>query len=601
MTPPSTPSSTARSFASSYLLPPSTKQRSYSLWDALPIEIIDQIIHSSDILTRCLQKDLTEDQIEDYATEIWLEAFREDWSGDLSLLPSSGLPTTRTGLCLVHSQSMLQRLRTLHPDLDINRAGQLQDTFRVLIKDNTNYGCFMTKSEAPVVYLNEFDVIKPGGSTVFGYISQAEVIGMISPALINISMRHCFIDDLQPYISDYPISIAAMAIELDHFDLLKYLVDEIKSVDLSTFPVLETKPEKRLEPYYAAVKNNNLQMQEFLLCLVKHEQLDFIKFAYEIGMFSEIEFRRLVPNSAPLVSNLDIWEWLLDTIYGNRFGLCRVIPIANDIRSARRIISKLGDIKNSILSANARMGCSIDAFRELWYHRDQSMVFQFQSHIDQTNIEEVKIFLMNLRQYTPHYQCSADAFRHAHLYINSTNNTNIPNCSKDIISYTIRNRDDIILLKAINEVCHCPNVVFTTEHVDEAAELGNFNMVKYLLENTTVDCSQHKFYLCARKGYLDIVQYLWNRQSEKCHVDLGLLNAMESGHLGLVKFMKSLGGVVIPQIFEKCVKKGYIHVVKYLCENGNRKCTPSLMLEFAMESKSLRMVRFVRELFPEME
>ncbi|KAJ3330448.1 hypothetical protein HDU76_005659 [Blyttiomyces sp. JEL0837] len=601
------------------------KQGFSSLWDALPSEIVNQIIHSSDILTRCLHNNLTQDQIEDKATEIWLEAFRQDWSGDLSLLPTSGFPTTRTGLCIAHSKTMLQRLRTLRPDLDINTPGELQDTFRVLIKDNTHYGFIINGSEAPVVDLDECDPIKPGGSSIYKYIHQLVAINMMSSAIINISMRHCFIDDLQPYISHYPISIAAMTIELDHFNLLRYLVEEIKSVDLSTFPVLESGPERRLEPYYAAAKNNNFQMfrylhekkcpyrsqqtDQLLRCLVKHDQLGFIEFAFNVGLFTENEFKRLVPKDsrpAPQVTNLDIWKWVLDNIYSDSYSSCKVIPVASDIKSARCIIATLGEINKAILSTNARMLSSIAAFEELWNHRDESVVIEcgFPSHIAQNNIEEVKIWLMDLHNWRHHYQCSVDAFIHAHSYTNTnTNNTTnicIPNCSRDIISHSIVWGPNINLLKAINNVCRCPNAIFTSRHVDEAAHTGDFNMVKYLLQNRPEGCTGQTFNLCADNGYLDIVKYLWEHQRRKCDADDGLDHAMLAGHLNIVKFMIECGGMVFRGTFKRCVKKGYFHVVKYLWETGSVECTASEMLECAEESQSLNMVRYVRELFPEL-
>ncbi|KAJ3273157.1 hypothetical protein HDU76_010842, partial [Blyttiomyces sp. JEL0837] len=84
----------------------------------LPTELIDIIFSQhADILTKYLNNSLSNEEIKNNATDIWIEAFNQDWEGDLQRLPADGLPTALTGLCTVKSRFMYDRLCKLRPDL----------------------------------------------------------------------------------------------------------------------------------------------------------------------------------------------------------------------------------------------------------------------------------------------------------------------------------------------------------------------------------------------------------------------------------------------------------------------------------------------------
>ncbi|KAJ3330451.1 hypothetical protein HDU76_005662 [Blyttiomyces sp. JEL0837] len=577
-----------------------------SFWEALPSEIVDQIIDSSDILTQYLNNILTDIQIELNATDIWFEAFRQDWSGDLSLLPPTRFPTTHAGLCMAHSKSMLNRLCNLRPDLDINTPNQLQDTFRVLVKDNTNYGWFIIEKDAPIIALDEPDTIEPGGSTIFQeYIYQEHSIKRISSALINISMRHCFIDDLQPYISDNPMSIAAIAIQLDHFNLLKHLIDDLKLVNLANLPV----GKYNIEPYNIVAANNNLDMFKYLYekgcpylyqslnceLLISHQDIGFIKFAYEVNMIHQSYFDFILVCSSDhiVTTNIDIWEWVLDTFFVERgFHVCRLIPIVKDMESAKRVVGKIGVVDKSILSVNANMAF-YEVFEYLWDHRTGIDYNRFPQYInEQSSLKDIKVVYMRLDEMDGdrfRLDCTVDAYREAH------SDDNVPYCSKHVFWDVIKYKE-LDFVKVANEVCRCPDGGFGSLHLDEAAGLGRLDVVRYFYRCGKVKCTEKGFYDAARNGDLEMVKYLSGYRNElDCDLDYAVDCAVGSGHVDVVRFLVEAGGNVSLEASEDCVKEGHFRVVEYLCGSGkvDLRSIGCKMMECAVESGSLKMVRYV--------
>ncbi|KAJ3307721.1 hypothetical protein HDU76_004418 [Blyttiomyces sp. JEL0837] len=76
------------------------------------------IINKSDLVTRCLNNDLSALEIEKYGNKIWRLVF--EWNlvdFDLSLIPQQHLPTIHNGLGLVKSKQMYKKLALLRPDL----------------------------------------------------------------------------------------------------------------------------------------------------------------------------------------------------------------------------------------------------------------------------------------------------------------------------------------------------------------------------------------------------------------------------------------------------------------------------------------------------
>ncbi|KAJ3288551.1 hypothetical protein HDU76_007653 [Blyttiomyces sp. JEL0837] len=110
---------------------------SHSLWDRLPTELKIKILKHC-ILTLFLNHGLTDTELQTNATEIWNQAFINDWDGDLSILPLKVpinpdkptkfkplverkhpyyLPTVHTGLTNVKSKRLYKNLCNLIPEL----------------------------------------------------------------------------------------------------------------------------------------------------------------------------------------------------------------------------------------------------------------------------------------------------------------------------------------------------------------------------------------------------------------------------------------------------------------------------------------------------
>ncbi|KAJ3328396.1 hypothetical protein HDU76_010038, partial [Blyttiomyces sp. JEL0837] len=91
-----------------------------SLWNITPPEVQHQILTKSDILTRYLNNLIPKDEVaasDSLAREIWNAAIKYSFSGNLSLLPTNGLPDVHTGLAQVTSMSFYRKLCQLRPDL----------------------------------------------------------------------------------------------------------------------------------------------------------------------------------------------------------------------------------------------------------------------------------------------------------------------------------------------------------------------------------------------------------------------------------------------------------------------------------------------------
>ncbi|KAJ3332575.1 hypothetical protein HDU76_013752, partial [Blyttiomyces sp. JEL0837] len=411
-----------------------------SIWDRIPSEIINAIINSSDILTRYLNNDLNDIQIQNHATEIWNEAFRQDWPGDLTLLPSFGVPSAFTGLYLVHSKSMLDQLRLLRPDLGITTPGLLEDTFQITFRNNTNFGWFPGDGSAPIVLLDFTDTVEPGRKTVFNHmLTPDKVFTSLSKSLFHISVRNCWFEDLAMYITDNPIVMARYAIHGDHFRFLQYRVDTIKVVDLSKIVI--GFPD--INPYVAAAKHNNLDMFVYL-----HKK--------RCPVGNSLDRRSLLTHLIDM-GRLKILQYIHSS---------RMISSNQDFNSAKRIVAKLGTVNLQTLRMNAYK-TSVEVFQYLWQHRSHPdpRTLRPDMHSLEADVAMLKLidFRINIENA---YVCSVDAYRRAH------ENDRVPNCHQEFVRVSIQSRN-VGLLHAIHDVCKCPDLKFSFGDMDLALTLEN--------------------------------------------------------------------------------------------------------------------------------
>ncbi|KAJ3308320.1 hypothetical protein HDU76_004018 [Blyttiomyces sp. JEL0837] len=169
-----------------------------SHWDRLPTEIKSNILKSSDPLTRYVNNDLTQKEIELYGTDIWKVAFKINYTGDLSKLPQTHFPNIHNGLKFVKSRSMYHRLCNLKPSLVDWQP------FRIfLFTDVQGLDCQCG--------YDDFDPVH----VCFHY-----------KLLVTIPIFQNWDDELPSWWSSAPIcNIVMLACSMGHFDMVKSLFE----------------------------------------------------------------------------------------------------------------------------------------------------------------------------------------------------------------------------------------------------------------------------------------------------------------------------------------------------------------------------------------
>ncbi|KAJ3279305.1 hypothetical protein HDU76_009551, partial [Blyttiomyces sp. JEL0837] len=192
----------------------------------LPTELIDLIFENTDILTKYLNNRFNITEVKAKGNDIWSEAFRQDWAGNLHLLPQDGLPTALTGLCNVKSRSMYERLCQHRPDL----AG-IPDSIKIYLRYNNQYGYFSAYDHRPIL-LAEDDEIDIVLSTSLPYYRQQVYENVLSTSLIQIAMRQCWFKDLEPLIKINHKRLFLLAIKMGHEDLVMKMIQDWGLVSL---------------------------------------------------------------------------------------------------------------------------------------------------------------------------------------------------------------------------------------------------------------------------------------------------------------------------------------------------------------------------------
>ncbi|KAJ1549264.1 hypothetical protein HK405_006852, partial [Cladochytrium tenue] len=192
-------------------------------WDALPLEVRQLVLKHSSLLTRRLHSFLTPVETWLYAKDIWIEAISNDWSGDLAMLPHPNwaVPTALTGLCTMKSRSIYDRLKLLRPDLADTTA------LHVFVQNNSAYGN-LTNHWSPILLLDsDAEPTEQGGPCDMGRSDlsndKASGVSCLSRLLIQVAMRNCWIDELQPFLDISSAQVAVAAVLFGHADLLLYL------------------------------------------------------------------------------------------------------------------------------------------------------------------------------------------------------------------------------------------------------------------------------------------------------------------------------------------------------------------------------------------
>ncbi|KAJ3290326.1 hypothetical protein HDU76_007407 [Blyttiomyces sp. JEL0837] len=567
-----------------------------NLWTRIPLEIKNSIMSQADPLTNYLNNPTPANLTVSQARSVWIEAFRQDWDGDLTLLPKYGLPSIHTGLGYVKSRSMYDRLCQLRPDLCHPKATHLQ----VYFTDNTRYGWFQPKSYYfdeyagyPVVAIDEKmgDEIEDGGRSLVGTFGRFEtdwgICNRMESLLIQIAMRHCWMDLLEVWISKNPVKVAMMAICGDHFELLKVLVKERKLVRVEELAI----EGMAVSPYMVAAKNGNFEMLKFLhrngcppgnVTWVFEHAIRLGHFDMFLYICEHIEdFNRgfnfslyygpMMPGGGKLrvgTKNIEIWRWFWDLGVEKYPGRrTKIFPIVTNVQDAQTVADIMGEgnVDLEALKACAFQG-DLSTFSILWSHRHRPSV---------TDLEylPVPIVLAKLAVYgcnydDANYSSTPEAIRLVHRH-----DSHPPNCS---IDQSIRNKPDFI--QRLVENCTCKTLICTTEAMDTAAEFGLFEQVVYLQRvRPEVGCTKRAMDLAAASGYIDIVRFLHENRQEGCTTDAIDLAATK-GHLEVVKFLhenRQEGWTTAAM--DGAARNGFLNVVRYLFLNGKEGCSPGAL------------------------
>ncbi|KAJ3333026.1 hypothetical protein HDU76_012110 [Blyttiomyces sp. JEL0837] len=351
----------------------------------LPPEIVDLIFQQSDLWTRFLIGRLSKQVIEANATTLWNDAFDHDWSGDLQLLPQDGFPTVLTGLCKVKSRFMYDRLIKLRPDL----AG-FTDTLKVFLRANHDYGYF-TNTFRPIILLDDDDEIESRRrkEELEEFDSGLE-LQHLSGFLINIAMRRCWMEDLEPWVTKYPLQFFQLAVRMGHYDLVVRMVDAFKTVDITEGRRFSHKFMEDI------AEHGNLDLLQFILDRFFVNGIDdyvlvllgpvrkIIKTAMKTGQLSTLQyiqqrfgdyeiFPEMFSDDARgqeyelyETEHLDCWEWNLDLCTNLDITSNTTLVIKN-LAIAQKVVDKLGEqsIDFEMISAALESDTSIQSGADL--------------------------------------------------------------------------------------------------------------------------------------------------------------------------------------------------------------------------------------------
>ena len=164
----------------------------------------------------------------------------------------------------------------------------------------------------------------------------------------------------------------------------------------------------------------------------------------------------------------------------------------------------------------------------------------------------------------------------------------------------------------------------TYEAMDEAAENGHLNIVKWLHENRTEGCSTKAIDDAAGNGFLDVVKWLHENRTEGCTTSAIDLAAI-SGHFDIVKFLhenrtegctnKAFDGIFNPSFYldfstyykqkekidsnNKTILKflynNYKHLVTKVNDNTYEKLLPLIQEDFRKKFEKIEKENIVRE------
>lgn len=130
--------------------------------------------------------------------------------------------------------------------------------------------------------------------------------------------------------------------------------------------------------------------------------------------------------------------------------------------------------------------------------------------------------------------------------------------------------------------------------MDSAATWGHLNVVKYLHENWSRQCSTDAMNYAAYGGHFEVVRWLHEHRREGC-TTLAMDLAALAGHIEIVKWLhdhRSEG--CTPRAMDAAAANGHLELVQWLHENRTEGCTTGAM-DGAAASNHLELLQWLHE------
>lgn len=118
----------------------------------------------------------------------------------------------------------------------------------------------------------------------------------------------------------------------------------------------------------------------------------------------------------------------------------------------------------------------------------------------------------------------------------------------------------------IMQYLHERGEVCTEAAITDAANKGHIEVVKWIHENCDVRCSPYAIELAAFQGDLEMVRWLYENRPEASYVSHALTNAVQQGHLEVVKYLREHSEFMsIDDAISYAIGNGDVEMVTYLC------------------------------------
>ncbi|KAJ3316826.1 hypothetical protein HDU76_001526 [Blyttiomyces sp. JEL0837] len=508
----------------------SSNLTSRSLWDRLSKEIKNKIFQQSDILTQFLNGKLSKSQIFDNSSKIWREAFKQDWPGDLALLPRP-LPSCYDRIYLIKSRSMYHRVCAVCPRLSVEYPtmqqhfqtyfdGEFDDDGRSLVEGSE-------KSANDFAWDDKTDL--------------TNVLKKTWNCLLHVPMCHCWLDLLEPWISRNPAQMALLCMAFQHANLLTHLVDFTNQVNLSEGYFVSSK-------VMTAFGDN--EETEMLFHLLRNAELDTLRYLEGIGLLEEDgDFGAKVRASHDsgyetynrgdyeellMFVQMEVWEWWFHKTDTLMTVWC-VILIIRNLASAERVLENFGDylVPRFYLQSAATYG-TLEAFHVLWQrhdiHTDTYLSKQFR--LDTNTKIDSKTAMVLLIELEP--SMNPDNIHLLHSVCEDNDATTPLRRCQQFDADQIITFGSMEHVQAFCQACKCPYIDWG-RFVFLLIQYAKLPVLKYLHKDAPHAFLKDTFInQAASDGHLDIVSFLHENGHNGCTTD-AIDEAALSGYFDIVR------------------------------------------------------------------